>query len=115
MKMRWKIWYGDGSTFSDIDGSPYDAPRLDVQVIVGPDRMTGRYVVSDKDAYWWVPEEQRWRGGDRKGEWIYMLRLGPRVVLYGEQVSDEAYNSCIVAALHDPDFPPKTAIGRGER
>lgn len=114
MRLNWKIFYGGQVTYSDADGSPYDAPRLNVQAIVGPDRNTGRYMVSDKDAYWWIPEEQRWRGGDRHGEWIYMLRLGPRVVLYGEQIDEDEYNSCISAALNDPDFPPKTARGRGE-
>lgn len=112
--LRWKIFYGDGSTYSSEDGSPFYAPRLNAQVIVGPDRYTGRYMVSDKDAYWWVIDEERWRGGDRHGEFIYMLRRGPRVVLYGEQIDDDAYNSVISAALDDPDFPPKTARGRGE-
>ena len=71
--------------------------------------------MADKDAYWWVPEEGRWRGGDRHGEFIYMLRLGPRVVIYGEQVADGIYNACVAAAHADQDFPPRTAIGRGER
>lgn len=115
MALKFRIIYGDGSTFTDADGSPYDAPRLNVQCIVGPDRHNGRYIVSDKDAYWWEEHQERWRGGDRHGEWIYMLRLGPRVVLYGEQIDDDVYNACIVAALTDPDFPPKTARGRGER
>lgn len=115
MKWRnWRIFYGDGSRYSDADGSPYDAPRLNVQAIVGFHPQNGRYTVSNKDAYWWEPSQGRWRGGDRHGEWIYMLRLGPRVVLYGEQIGDDEYNACISAALTDQDFPEKTARGRGE-
>ena len=110
--MKWKVFYGDGTTFSNLDGSPYDAPRLNVMAIIGPDRFTGRYIVSDKDAYWW--ENDRWFGGDRRGEWDYLCRLGPRVVLYGRSVPDEHYNAVISAALKDPTFPPKTARGRGE-
>lgn len=30
---RWRIYYGDGSTYSDRDGSPFDAPAGNVQVI----------------------------------------------------------------------------------
>ena len=114
MALSFRIYYGDGSTFSSADGSPFDAPRLGVQSIVGVHRANGRYVVADETAYWWNAEEDRWRGGDRHGEWIYMLRLGPRVVLYGEQVDDDIYNSCVVAAQTDKDFPPRTARGRGD-
>lgn len=115
MSLRWRTFYGDGATFSDADGSPYDAPRLNVQVIVGADPQIGRYIVSDKDAYWWEPEHERWFGGDRRGEWDYLCRLGPRVVLYGRAIGDDAYNRAIAAALSDPDFPSKTAWARGER
>jgi hypothetical protein len=112
MSLLWKVFYGDGATFSDGDGSPYDAPRLNVMCVVGADLHLGRYMVSDKDAYWW--EHERWFGGDRRGEWDYLCRLGPRAVLYGRAVPDEQYNAAISAALIDPDFPPKTSRGRGE-
>lgn len=112
--LRWRIYYGDGETFSSDDGSPYDAPRLNVQAIVGPSRSTGRYILSRKDAYWWDIECDRWFGGDRHGEWDYMLHLGPRVVIYGRFIGDDEYNACIVAALNDPDFPPKSARGWDE-
>ena len=112
--MKFKIFYGDRSTYSDEDGSPFDAPRLNVQCIIGPDLNTGRYIVSDKDAYWWESNLERWFGGDRRGEWDYLCRLGPRVVLYGRAVSEVEYNSIICVALADPDFPPKTARARGE-
>lgn len=109
---RWRVFYDNMSTYSDADGSPFYAPRLGVQCIVGADLSVGRYMVSDKDAYWW--EHERWFGGDRRGEWDYLCRLGPRVVLYGRAIPDEQYNSVISAALTDPDFPPKSAWGRGE-
>lgn len=112
MSLRFRVYYGDGSTY---DGDPYFAPRPGVQAIVGPDRLTGRYMVSDKDFYWWLEEEGRWRGGDLYGKFLYEMKLGPRVVLFGEQIANDAYNACIVAAHADPDFPPKTARGRGER
>ena len=114
MALAWKIFYGDGSTFTSADGSPYDAPRLGVQCIVGPDPDVGRYTVSDKDAYWWVEKAGRWTGGDRTGERLYMLRERHPVVLFGEWITDPEYNACIAAANADPDFPPKTAWDRGE-
>ena len=116
MSLRWRVYFGNGSTFSDQDGSPYDAPRLNVMCVVGADPQVGRYMVSDKDAYWWVTLHGRWFGGDRRGEWDYLaFHPGPCVVLYGRAVADEEYNSAIAAALTDPDFPQKSAWGRGER
>jgi hypothetical protein len=112
MSLRWKIYYAGGESYSDADGSPYDAPRLNVMCVVGADFQVGRYMVSDKDAYWW--EHGRWFGGDRRGEWDHLLHARQPLVLYGRAVPDEVYNAAISAALSDPAFPPKTAIGRGE-
>ena len=112
--IAWRVYYGDMTSFSSADGSPYDAPRLNVQCIAGADPSVGRYMVSDKDAYWWEPELERWFGGDRRGEWDYLCRLGQRVVLYGRAIADDQYNACMAAAKADPDLPPKTARGRGE-
>lgn len=38
--MNWRIYYGDGSTFSSDDGAWEDAPGWDVQVILFRDRVT---------------------------------------------------------------------------
>jgi len=31
--MDWKVYYGNGSTFSSVDGNPFHAPSCDVQVV----------------------------------------------------------------------------------
>ena len=43
MASEWKIWYGDGSTFSSENGLPGDAPTTDVQAIA--ERRAGRAIV----------------------------------------------------------------------
>lgn len=111
---KFKIFYGDGATYSDADGSPWDAPRRNVQAIIGPDKANGRYILAQHDAYWWDEIRRRWFGGDRYGEWDYLDQLGPKVVLRGRFISNEEYASCIAAALNDPDFPPKSARDQGE-
>jgi hypothetical protein len=114
MMLRWRIYYGDGSTYSSTDGSPFDAPRLNVQIIVGPDAQTGRYIVAQHDAYWWDNERERWFGGDRRGEWDYLCQLGPRVVLYGRFIGNAEYNACANAAQADVDFLPKCGWAQRE-
>jgi hypothetical protein len=39
--MNWRIYYGDGSTFSSDDGAWEDAPGWDVQVILFRDPIVG--------------------------------------------------------------------------
>lgn len=63
--MLWKIYYGDGTTFSDADGSPWDAPRLDVQFIIYKLPHNGKFLgLSGADYYtfqnefgWWYLTE----------------------------------------------------------
>lgn len=41
MALLWRIYYSDGSTFSNEDGAWEDAPDRDVQVVLFRDAMTG--------------------------------------------------------------------------
>ena len=43
--MNWKIYYADETTFDDTQGSPEDAPSLDIQVIVMSDPDNGRKII----------------------------------------------------------------------
>lgn len=115
--MRWKIYYGDGSTYSDLDGSPFDASPDNVQVIVMKDEKHGRLLVGKCDMYWWVEEEGEWFGlMDRLGYGLfdYLRQPGPKKVIFGRTTSNEAYDAVIKAAIADPDFPPKSAKAPGE-
>lgn len=107
--MKWKIYYTDGSTYSDQDGSPFDAPALHVQVIVVEEPAVGRFLIAQRDRYWWDPERNSWFGGDTQGEFQNNLKKGPKATLYGEFVWNHEYQNCIKAALADPYLPPKSA------
>lgn len=109
--MKWRIYYGDGSTWN---GSPWDAPTTGVQLIVRTDQFNGRYLLAQKDYYYYDPEADDWYGSDRGGFYAYLMRPGPKRVAFGEWVPTEVYQSCVERALADPDFPPKTAIDPGE-
>jgi hypothetical protein len=105
----WRIFYTDGSTYSSLDGSPYDAPPDGVQVIVKADADNGRFLVAQRDYYWFDHQRQEWFGGDIGGFWQHLRKPGPSKVLFGEFVTNAEYNRCITAALSDPAFNPKSA------
>jgi hypothetical protein len=114
--VRWRIYYGDRTTFSAADGGPEDAPALNVQAIVQRDPSphgTGRHVIHGGgqrpnrvpiDYYWWDGEQGIWAGGDLFGLFDYLQRPGWKRVLFGRTIRDEVYQQIIVDAGEDPDF-----------
>ena len=112
--MQWRVYYTGEQTFSDKDGSPYDAPATSVLVICKADEQCGRVLVLAVDFYWW--QNKTWFGGDTAGLYQHlMLDRGPKAVLFGRQVGNDEYDRAVNAALSDPDFPPKTARHRSEK
>lgn len=111
--MKWRIYYGDGSTYSNKDGKPFDAPPDNVQAIVFADRDHGRIINAMRDFYWWMGDE--WYGGDLFGLFDHLRQPGPRKVLFARSIPNEQYQEIIKTALADPDFPPKSANAPGER
>ncbi len=112
--MRWKVYYTGGGTFSALDGSPYDAPTTDVQVLVVTDTVVGRRLILNRDYYWWDHRREMWFGGDVAGFYQYLFALGPKKVLFGTMVTNEEHHVIVHAALADPDFPYKSARTVGE-
>ena len=106
---RWKLHYDDGTTFSDRDGSPSEAPVLGVQVIAqaaGSD--IGRLIVQRRDYYWY--DDGEWFGGDLFGLFDYLSRSqGRSIVKFGRAVSQEVFQRCLDAAIADPELPKKVA------
>lgn len=118
--IHWRIYYGDGSTFDHTMGAPEFIPvRTNVQHIVCRDMRPGydphnigRYIVSGKYAYWY--EDGEWWGGDEFGMWDYLTRPGPKVVLFGRSIANQAWHDLYQRVLKDPDFPQKSAYVAGE-
>lgn len=113
--LKWKIYYDDGSTFSNEEGEPEDAPGFGIVTIVQADPYVGRAVCDGWDFYYWVEEEQKWWGSDWLG-FIDRLthRLPCRAVSAGRMASEEVWSRCRELAKHDPDFPPKSGTLPGE-
>ena len=109
---EWKIYYGDGSTYSDEDGDPFDAPALNVQCIVHADKAVGRMIRAKCDFYWLVKEG--WHGGDIFGMWDYLASSGRKKVIFGRSIETDQYQTVLKSAINDPDFSPKSARLQGE-
>jgi len=61
-ELLWRIYYGDGSIFENLDGKP---PLRDVQVIIQRHPDIGWHTQCTYDYYiWW---DQRWQGVDEMG------------------------------------------------
>jgi hypothetical protein len=72
--VKWRIYYEDGGTFSDEDGSPKEAPGWGVQTIVQPHIESGRYLLPPYDYY--LFRDGRWIGVDVAGLTDHLLKLG---------------------------------------
>ena len=81
---RWKIYYGDCSTFSDQDGRPEDAPVTNVQVIIQPHIESGHYTQVQRDYYVYWPDDERWVGVDLAGVMDFLAERG--LLAWGDEV-----------------------------
>jgi len=114
----WKIYYGDGSTFSSREGTPWRAPGVDVQVIVMNDDNHGWRTQAGDDYYVWDCRggETRWWGVDKFGLWEYLfIQTGYKRALAGKTTTSERFSEIFKRASEDPDFPKKTSYASKER
>ena len=99
--MRWRIYYADGSTYSD---APEEAPKTGVQVIAtlreGPN---GPWVEQEQlsDYYFWT--DDGWHGSDLQGYglWEYLVGPGWRLVLFGSRVTTLEYRAIVDRAVEE--------------
>ena len=108
--MNWKIFYSDGSTYSNDDGSPATAPPFDVQVIVQLDQTGGRYNQMGSDYYTW--RDNRWWGVDIMGLFDYLAHYSPSVVKFGRTVDNETFQQMFRLAETDEDFPRRDGFNK---
>lgn len=116
--MGWKIYYGDGTTYSSNQGGPDEAPARNVQVIVLSDKYHGWYTQAKSDYYVWDERgegEMRWWGVDIFGLYDYMIEPGWKRVLYGRTLTSDRFQEIFKMAMQDEEFPKKTAFDPAER
>ncbi|MHC4240156.1 MAG: hypothetical protein ACYSUC_10445 [Planctomycetota bacterium] len=109
---KWRIYYDDGTTYSDEDGPVENVPGLGVQTIIKPDNKVGREILSHQDFYWY--EKGQWLAGDVWGLWDYLQRSGWKKVILGRVIPKEEFDLIYDLALADEGFPQKSAWKRNE-
>lgn len=55
--LTWRIYYSDGSSFSNEDGEPWEAPSVDVQIVAQGDDLLfyHDYYLYRSDLELWIP------------------------------------------------------------
>ncbi len=111
--MDWRIYYGDGSTFSANQGVPNDAPPFNVQAIVQVDRAkhsVGRTILHGWSFYYWREDHKEWWGDSREGVLDMMYAREPIcALLQGRNIHKDQFDNVMFVARHDPAFPVKSA------
>ena len=98
--MWWRVYYGDGSVFSDAEGSPFDAPRADVQAIA-QEKSPDFEVVHGRDYFYWEPERGGWHSSDIFGAFDHLIRAPRQCLLFGRMLSDEAWRALFARVKAD--------------
>lgn len=104
--LRWRVYYGDGGTFSNLDGAPEDAPALNVQAIVEYDPSVGRSISMRRDFY--IRVNDAWMGVDWFGLLDQLMAQG--IIKAGRSLPTEQYEAIYQRAASDPGLPRKSAL-----
>lgn len=107
---EWRIYYGDGSTFDSLQGSPESAPPYGVQVIASVHPDYGRVLLRRWD--WYYIHDGEWFGSDVHGLLSQLMHDQYKLisaVKQGQVLSTPRYTAIVERARSDPDFPPMSA------
>ena len=104
--MQWKIYFGDGSTFSSDQGSPSDAPTHNIQIILEATEKEGVIRLAGKEYYWHDDDLGQWCAGDYSGMMDYVLRCTTVKVARSMRTCD--FDALFQVCVDDPDFKPKS-------
>jgi hypothetical protein len=108
--LKWRIYYGDGTTFSSEDGEPVDAPGYGVQCIVQPEKNRGRSVMQGWDWYYYNADGRWWGCNENALLLRHVFRKSSVAPSAGETISEEEFFAITTKAGSDPDFLPRSSI-----
>ena len=114
--LAWRIYYADGSTFSSVEGTPHEAPAFGVQAVCQPEPDVGLETLHAFDYYAYMGGV--WLGfcgHDALVDHVTAYAPDIEALKVGRQIPRQQYQAIMRFALHDPDFPRKSARHDGER
>jgi hypothetical protein len=89
---RWIIFYTDGTTFTSVDGEPWDAPRRSVQCIASYRELNDWYHIHGTDYFYYEEEHGGWNDArDIFSAFDHILRAKYPCLLIGRMLSDEGF------------------------
>lgn len=91
----WKIYYDDGSTFSDEDGFPHDAPPEGFIAVVSYYPDGERYILATWDFYCYDVDSDQWWGMDINGLHDRLRRNMVYAYKEGRTITSDQYQAII--------------------
>jgi hypothetical protein len=104
----WLIWYGDGSSFSSHDGSAWQTPREDVQVVFVKDVGCGVMRWHGFDWYCWEPPGE-WVPHDTRAMHRYLITARNPLVIAAYAIPYRKFTQIYTMAVLDERMPTKGA------
>lgn len=99
---EWRIYFDDGSTFSDEDGSPFEAPTTKGVVCIADRKQNA--TMHAHGWYYWHSDLGVWWCSDVHGL-LYQLQRDRtgwlRSVMPGANVDNEFYQHCMALAFEE--------------
>jgi hypothetical protein len=104
--LRWRIYYGDGSTFDNLQGSADEAPPFDVQFVVQLCDQNRWKEQLDQSDYFVMTENGVWVGCDITGVLDRLINRIPfSGFLVGRWIEHDAFMDLQIKVTKDQDFP----------
>ena len=97
----WRIYYEDESTFSDLEGTPWDAPTLGVQFVIQRMADDKWNVISGADCYVYDPDREGWWGGKHIDADLHRARAAKPCVLLGSMINANLFNKIARQVFQD--------------
>ena len=112
---RWIIFYTDGSTFCSSDGTPWDAPRRDVQCIAySKDKKDNDYeTIQMFDYFYYEKDHGGWNQcSDLFNMYDHLLRAEYPLVIFGRMLSDTQWSDYYKAVKRYCETNRKYLLGQ---
>lgn len=97
----WKIYYSDGTTFSNLDGEPIMAPRLNVQIIFTKLKDSQKYLILSGADYYTYQNDFGWWYCTELDMFDHLFTIGSNQLFLKGKMIDLVKHDKLIAKVHD--------------